>query len=602
MKFILLFLFTFNLFAATTAHKTDKLKLGRNIGEDIFIFADTGTTSLPYIFYDFSAGVWKQSNDGITSEVIGGASVITTQGDLIIGNVSGVDSRLAIGTNGQLLTSNGTTASWQDAPISTTLDTKGDIQTYSTQNAKLAVGSDGSMLVADSAEATGLKWSDQLQGLLNPVADWTNGTCASSWSAFGTIACKYMRIGDTAVIQFFVKLTTSTSGALTFEMPSGLSVDESKLVSTLSHIDGNGSNLDFGVANYHGLLNYDTSTNNFRARVYNGNVAYSGLVSVTNTVPFTWDSQDEAQYTITVPILGWSSGTNAVARNKVLRKVLVGKTDAQSLARGASTTIIFNNEIEDTHNLYNPSTGVFTCPEVGAKFVISARNKIDGLDDNSASSFQTFITRTSGGIIALDAKNYLPTGVVSADFVSTPPYIECLSNGEQFEFKFYCGNVAVQNCSTRAQSGSNYYSEISFTELADSAVIAGTFGKCQTKFLSADVTTDTTNIADLRFNNLTIGQRYKVCANLNTTFPSGEDNISLDAIHNSGTIISLITSGSTSGLKEHYECNSFVSSTSTLTFNAGSITAGNSIRGNGGIGETYAILCTDNTETTTEWN
>lgn len=39
--------------------------------------------------------------------------VITTEGDLVVGNVSGDAARLAIGTNGYVLTSNGTTASWQ---------------------------------------------------------------------------------------------------------------------------------------------------------------------------------------------------------------------------------------------------------------------------------------------------------------------------------------------------------------------------------------------------------------------------------------------------------------------------------------------------------
>ena len=37
---------------------------------------------------------------------------ITTQGDLIVGGASGVPGRLGIGTNGQILTSNGTTATW----------------------------------------------------------------------------------------------------------------------------------------------------------------------------------------------------------------------------------------------------------------------------------------------------------------------------------------------------------------------------------------------------------------------------------------------------------------------------------------------------------
>lgn len=56
--------------------------------------------------------------NGVTSDIqtqLNGkqADVITTEGDLIVGNGSGDAARLAIGTNGYVLTSNGTTASWQ---------------------------------------------------------------------------------------------------------------------------------------------------------------------------------------------------------------------------------------------------------------------------------------------------------------------------------------------------------------------------------------------------------------------------------------------------------------------------------------------------------
>ncbi len=44
-------------------------------------------------------------------------SPITTQGDLIVGNVSGAEARLAIGAAGTYLSSNGTTASWQAVTI-----------------------------------------------------------------------------------------------------------------------------------------------------------------------------------------------------------------------------------------------------------------------------------------------------------------------------------------------------------------------------------------------------------------------------------------------------------------------------------------------------
>jgi len=60
---------------------------------------------------------------GGTGQVTAGAafnalSPITSTGDLIIGNGTNSATRLAIGTNGYLLQSNGTTASWQPAPAS----------------------------------------------------------------------------------------------------------------------------------------------------------------------------------------------------------------------------------------------------------------------------------------------------------------------------------------------------------------------------------------------------------------------------------------------------------------------------------------------------
>jgi len=43
-------------------------------------------------------------------------NVITTEGDLVIGDASGDASRLAIGAADTVLTSDGTTATWQSAP------------------------------------------------------------------------------------------------------------------------------------------------------------------------------------------------------------------------------------------------------------------------------------------------------------------------------------------------------------------------------------------------------------------------------------------------------------------------------------------------------
>ena len=51
------------------------------------------------------------------------------------------------------------TCSWQTPSGSSPLTTKGDLYTYSTDNARLPVGTDDYVLTADSSEATGLKWA-----------------------------------------------------------------------------------------------------------------------------------------------------------------------------------------------------------------------------------------------------------------------------------------------------------------------------------------------------------------------------------------------------------------------------------------------------------
>jgi len=60
------------------------------------------------------------------------------------------------------------------------LTTKGDLEVYSTSQTRLPVGTNGYVLTADSAEATGLKWAASSGGgggsSLSWVTEWTSGT------------------------------------------------------------------------------------------------------------------------------------------------------------------------------------------------------------------------------------------------------------------------------------------------------------------------------------------------------------------------------------------------------------------------------------------
>jgi hypothetical protein len=67
---------------------------------------------------------------------------------------------LPIGTSGQVLAvSGGGVPAWTTTADVTPLTTKGDLFTFTTVDARIGVGANGTVLTADSAEATGLKWA-----------------------------------------------------------------------------------------------------------------------------------------------------------------------------------------------------------------------------------------------------------------------------------------------------------------------------------------------------------------------------------------------------------------------------------------------------------
>lgn len=93
----------------------------------------------------------------------------TTLGDIEYrSSTANTNTRLAIGSTGQVLTVAGGVPSWA-TPASNPLTTKGDLFTFSTVAARLGVGANGTVLTADSAEATGLKWATASAGAVLAV-------------------------------------------------------------------------------------------------------------------------------------------------------------------------------------------------------------------------------------------------------------------------------------------------------------------------------------------------------------------------------------------------------------------------------------------------
>lgn len=97
------------------------------------------------------------------------SSTIDAKGDLLAGTANNAVARVAPGTDGQMLYVDSTQTAgirWGAAPSGTgipptTVDAKGDIIAASANDTvtRLAVGANGTVLTADSAQATGLAWT-----------------------------------------------------------------------------------------------------------------------------------------------------------------------------------------------------------------------------------------------------------------------------------------------------------------------------------------------------------------------------------------------------------------------------------------------------------
>lgn len=109
------------------------------------------------------------------------ASPMTTKGDVFTFDTG--DQRLGVGTDGQILVANsaaGTGLNWVDAVSTLPLTTKGDLLVYTTTPTRLGVGADGQYLVADSIQAEGVAWKTLVQPATKGDILSNNGTIVAN--------------------------------------------------------------------------------------------------------------------------------------------------------------------------------------------------------------------------------------------------------------------------------------------------------------------------------------------------------------------------------------------------------------------------------------
>jgi hypothetical protein len=136
--------------------------------DDIGDVAAPSPSDEDVVYWDAGTSSWKSRQAVLQNKAV-------AKGDLIAAPSAGSFSRLAVGTDGQVLTADSTQTTgvkWAAAPgggyvaIDTIWDAKGDLAvgTGADTAAKLTVGSNNQVLTADSTQTTGLKWATPASG------------------------------------------------------------------------------------------------------------------------------------------------------------------------------------------------------------------------------------------------------------------------------------------------------------------------------------------------------------------------------------------------------------------------------------------------------
>lgn len=301
-----------------------------------------------------------------------------------------------------------------------------------------------------------------------PVTEWTAYTPGCSWSTNATPTAMYRRIGDSIEVQFEVLLSgANVEGALTIDLPSGLTFDTAKMLSTAAENPlGNVIIDDANDVPFPGVVQY-SDTNSVKVYyIINNDGAnrstYSAGVDSSANVPCTFASSDVILGTFKAPISGWGSQVvmSDDAETRVVASGAFLDTSSQTLTAGAAIAVIaFNNTHFDTHSAQNTTTGIYTVPVSGKYRVHGMLSVLMG--GTAATSVELAVRKNSTG------DEYC--NVIINDLANSKRYVlpysatvDCVA-GDTLEVAALCvgQNVDVLNTGASNDSSCMYVERIS---------------------------------------------------------------------------------------------------------------------------------------------
>ncbi len=306
------------------------------------------------------------------------ATAITTSGDLIQGTGSGTFARLGVGTNGQVLTSNGTSATWS-APatsgVTWTPRTNGGGENFN------AVATNGSTIWVAAGD-TGSLYSSTDSGVT-----WTSRT-----SGFGTTQINGLAFGNGIFVAVGNSglLTTSTDGITWTARTAGVAANA--------------------------LLAVDYLNSTFIALGDGANGGTGGITTSTDGI--TWTKRTTpASTTGTLLSIAYGNGyyvavgqfstTAGVYSTNLSTWTALGVSLSQTVGSVSyvnSTFLAFsNNSSGDMYAIGNVPTGAWTGISAGSPGIAPTNQSMHNCVKTYNSKFYT--TGTSGGYAAIAGLN-----------------------------------------------------------------------------------------------------------------------------------------------------------------------------------------------------
>ena len=238
------------------------------------------------------------------------------------------------------------------------------------------------------------------------------GSISTAWQSYtptyvglGTVTSNgayYRKVGDSLEVTFDVTAGTTTAVPASLTLPTGISVDLTKItgVTQVGKISASATPFSGGILNSSTptILYFTSDASNYTSGA-NGN---------------TWANGTRFSGFFKVPIVGW--GATATLGQDADTREVVARAELTTAQTGITNKVIpFNSVTKNTHGTFNSSTGVFTAPIAGDYYVSSGTllNNLDGstnarlqIRKNTSTVTDSFMCRLSGGSTT-DASGYV---------------------------------------------------------------------------------------------------------------------------------------------------------------------------------------------------